>query len=50
MTFTVDECQAKAADKLAQAGRNIGRIKKKLQDEAKYWLELADRLRVDSAG
>ena len=49
MIFTVDECQEKAADKLAQAERNIGRINKKLQDDAKYWLVLANRLQDDPA-
>ena len=42
--FTAPECRAKAADKLASAGRNIGRIKTKLEDEAASWLLLATRL------
>ena len=42
--FTAAQCREKAADKLASAGRNIGRIKTKLEDEAASWLLLASRL------
>jgi hypothetical protein len=44
MDFTADQCREKAADKLADAERNIGRVKKRLQDDAAAWLLLANRL------
>jgi hypothetical protein len=47
--FTAAECREKAADKLAQAQRDIGHRKKKLQDAAEAWLILASRLEVGSA-
>jgi hypothetical protein len=31
MDFTADQCREKAAEKLADAERNIGRTKKRLQ-------------------
>jgi hypothetical protein len=39
--FTAAECREKAADKLAQAERDIGPRKKKLQNAAEAWLILA---------
>jgi hypothetical protein len=42
--FTAAECREKAAEKLAQAERNIGRRQKTLQDAAEAWLLLAARL------
>ncbi len=44
MDFTADQCREKAADKLTQAARNIGRSKRKLEDAAEAWLILASRL------
>ena len=42
--FTAAECREKAAEKLTQAERNIGRRKKRLQDDAEAWLILAARM------
>ena len=42
--FTAAECREKAADKLAQAERDIGYRKKKLQNAAEAWLILASRI------
>ena len=42
--FTAAECREKAAEKLAAAERDIGRRKKRLQDDAKTWLILADKV------
>ena len=42
MDFTAAQCREKAADKLAEAERNIGRVR--LQDDAAAWLLLASRL------
>jgi hypothetical protein len=42
--LTPAQCREKAADKLADAARNIGRTKTKLQDDAASWLLLAARL------
>jgi hypothetical protein len=42
--FTAAECREKAADKLAQAERDIGQRKKKLQNAAEAWLILASRM------
>jgi hypothetical protein len=39
-----DQCREKAADKLADAERNIGRAKQSLEDDAAAWLLLASRL------
>jgi hypothetical protein len=44
MIFTAAECREKAADKLAEAQRNIGRRKEKLQHAADAWLLLANRI------
>lgn len=42
--FTAAECREKAAEKLAQAERDIGYRKRKLQDAAKAWLVLASKV------
>ena len=42
--FTAAECREKAADKLAQAERDIGQRKKKLQNAAEAWLILASKM------
>jgi hypothetical protein len=42
--FTAAECREKAADKLAQAARDIGYRKRKLQNAAEAWLMLASRM------
>jgi hypothetical protein len=42
--FTAAECREKAADKLAQAERDIGHRKKKLQNAAEAWLILASKM------
>jgi len=47
--FTAAECREKAADKLAQAERDIGYRKKKLQNAAEAWLILASKMEVDAA-
>ena len=47
--FTAEECREKAADKLAQAERDIGYRKKKLLSAAKAWLVLAGRMEVEPA-
>jgi hypothetical protein len=44
MDFTAAQCREKAAGKLADAKRNVGRTKKRLEDEAASWLLLATRL------
>jgi hypothetical protein len=44
MDFTADQCREKAAEKLADAERNIGRTKKRLQNDAAAWLLLASRI------
>jgi hypothetical protein len=44
MVFTADQCREKAADKLAQAARNIGHRKEDLQEDAAAWLLLASRI------
>ena len=44
MEFTADECREKAADKLAQAERNVGRLRDELQNAADEWLSLASRM------
>ena len=44
MLFTVDQCREKAADKLAQAARNIGYRKEALREDAAAWLLLASRI------
>jgi hypothetical protein len=44
MIFTADECREKSADKLAEAGRNIGHRKEELQAAAEAWLLLASRI------
>jgi hypothetical protein len=44
MIFTAKECREKAADKLAQAARNIGHRRTELEDAAEAWLLLANRL------
>ncbi len=44
--FTVAECKAKAAEKLAQAERDP-RHRRKLQSAAKAWLLLASRIEDD---
>jgi hypothetical protein len=41
--FTADEWE-KAAEKLAQAERNVGRRRHRLQDAAAAWLLLASRI------
>ena len=46
MDFTADQCR-KAAEKLGQAERNIGCVKKELQDAAEAWLILASKLEGD---
>jgi hypothetical protein len=42
--FTADQCREKAADKLAQAARNIGHRKEALREDAGAWLLLASRI------
>jgi hypothetical protein len=42
--FTAAECREKAAEKLAQAERDIGQRKKKLQNAAEAWLILASKM------
>ena len=49
MDFTAAHCREKAAAKLADAERNIGRIKKRLEDDAAAWLLLASKLEVEPA-
>ena len=44
--FTVDECRAKAAEKLAQAEREP-RHRRKLQNAAQAWLFLASKIDDD---
>jgi hypothetical protein len=44
MIFTADECREKAAEKLAQAARNIGRRKEALREAAAAWLLLASKI------
>ena len=44
MMFTADQCREKAADKLAQASRNIGHRKKALREDAAAWLLLASKI------
>ncbi|QIG97532.1 hypothetical protein [Bradyrhizobium sp. 6(2017)] len=39
--FTAAECREKAAEKLAQAERNIGHRQKRLRRDAEAWLVLA---------
>jgi hypothetical protein len=46
--FTAAECREKA-DKLAQAERDIGQRKKKLQNAAKAWLILTSRMESSPA-
>ena len=47
--FTAAECREKAADKLAQAARDIGRRKRELEDAAEAWLFLASKLEGEPA-
>lgn len=49
MIFTAAQCREKAAAKLADAEHNIGRIKKRLEDDAAAWLLLASKLEVAPA-
>jgi hypothetical protein len=44
MLFTADQCREKAADKLAQAERNIGHRKEDLRADAAAWLLLASKI------
>ena len=44
MVFSADQCREKAADKLAQAARNIGHRKEDLQEAAAAWLLLASKI------
>jgi hypothetical protein len=44
MDFTADQCREKAADKLAQAARNIGQRRIMLREAAEAWLLLASRI------
>jgi hypothetical protein len=44
MEFTAAECREKAADKLAEAARNIGHRKTDLRDAAEAWLLLASKI------
>jgi hypothetical protein len=44
MIFTADECREKAADKLAQAARNIGHRRNELQNAAEAWRLLASKI------
>jgi hypothetical protein len=44
MNFTADQCREKAADKLAQAARNIGQRRITLRDAAEAWLLLASKI------
>ena len=44
MMFTADQCREKAADKLAQASRNIGYRKEALREDAAAWLLLASKI------
>jgi len=44
MMFTADQCRETAADKLAQASRNIGHRKKALREDAAAWLLLASKI------
>jgi hypothetical protein len=47
--FTAAKCREKAADKLAQADRDIAHRKKKLHNAAEAWLILATKMEVDPA-
>jgi hypothetical protein len=49
MILTANQCREKAAEKMAQAERNIGRAKEKLHEAAEAWLILASRLEVNQA-
>jgi hypothetical protein len=44
MEFTADQCREKAAEKLAQAARNIGHRKEVLRQDAAAWHLLASRI------
>ena len=44
MMFTANQCREKAADKLAQASRNIGHRKEALREDAAAWLLLASKI------
>jgi hypothetical protein len=44
MMFTADQCREKAADKQAQASRNIGHRKEALREDAAAWLLLASKI------
>lgn len=44
MIFTADECWEKAAEKLAQAARNVGHRRAECQSAAESWLLLASRI------
>jgi hypothetical protein len=44
LLFTADQCREKAADKLAQASRNIGYRKEALREDAAAWLLLASKI------
>jgi hypothetical protein len=47
--FTAAECREKAAEKLAQAARDVGGRKKKLENAAEAWLILASKMEVQPA-
>ncbi len=44
MIFTAYQCREKAADKLAQAARNIGQRRAALLNDAEAWLVLASKV------
>jgi hypothetical protein len=45
--FTAAECRERAAEKLAQVERYIGKRKKKLQSAAEAWLIIASKMEVE---
>ena len=47
MKFSVQQCREKAADKQAEAERNIGRRRGELKEAAAAWLLLASRIEED---
>ena len=47
MKFSVQQCREKAADKQAEAERNIGRRRDELKEAAAAWRLLAGRIEED---
>jgi len=47
MKFSVEQCREKAADKQAEAERNIGRRRDEMKEAAAAWLFLASRIEED---